>query len=136
MDRDNWHRPSGVLIWYLSCLSWFPCSWISAADTLLDRDDENLEVRTKAEVDVILFDGDEDVPPTARRLGQSSDEPLAGMQTPTARCVRFKKDGGTACVRQGGRIYLTAGAIHTPALLMKSGIGPGGERIDNKEAGR
>jgi choline dehydrogenase-like flavoprotein len=94
-----------------------------AADTVLDRTNENLEVRIKSEVDMILFDGDEGVP-----LHVEQEENLK----PTAHCVRFV-GGKVACVKRGGRIFLSAGAFHTPELLMKSGIGRNGVVVDNDE---
>jgi choline dehydrogenase-like flavoprotein len=36
-------------------------------------------------------------------------------------------------VKIGGRIYISAGAFHTPELLMKSGIGRNGVVVDNEE---
>jgi choline dehydrogenase-like flavoprotein len=51
---------------------------------------------------------------------------------PRARCVKLASFE-QLCVKESGRIYLAAGAFHTPELLMKSGIGKGGDRVDNPE---
>lgn len=88
-----------------------------SADTLLERDHPRLDVRTKTEVKRILYDGDLGVPITAgKRKGD----------TPRARCVRFTSLE-VVCVKEQGRIFLSAGTFHTPELLMKNGIGEGGE---------
>ena len=97
-----------------------------SADTMLNRQLENLVVRADTNVNNILFDGDFGVP-----FEKRSD-------IPRARCVRLE---GTysfvpeeiLCVRHGGRIYLAAGAIYSPTLLLNSGIGPGKEIVDNPE---
>jgi choline dehydrogenase-like flavoprotein len=100
-----------------------------AADTLLDRNNENLEIRIKAKVDMILFDGEKGVPiQTEQDVELKFNDP----PKPTARCIRFV-GGGVECVKRGGRIFLSAGAFHTPELLMKSGIGPDGNVVDNSE---
>jgi choline dehydrogenase-like flavoprotein len=101
-----------------------------AADTVLDRNDEKLEVRIKTKVDRILFDGDEGVP--VFQVEQDNNLRFKDPPKPTARCVRFV-GGKVECVKSGGRIFLSAGAFHTPELLMRSGIGPGGTVVDNKE---
>ena len=61
---------------------------------------------------------------------------------PRARCVKYK-DGNSlfrstneVCVKDGGRIYLAAGALYTPALLMKSGIKEGGKIYNNDQVRR
>jgi choline dehydrogenase-like flavoprotein len=100
-----------------------------AADTVLDRNNENLEVRIKSKVDRILFDGDEGVP---LQVEQEDNLKFKDPPKPTARCVRFV-GGKVDCVKRGGRIFLSAGAFHTPELLMKSGIGPDGTVVDNNE---
>jgi choline dehydrogenase-like flavoprotein len=99
-----------------------------SADTILDRDNANLDIMTEKEVEKILFDGDVGIPDTSS-VHQEQVEPGA---LPTARCVQFVK-GGVECVKIGGRIYITAGAFHTPELLMKSGIGRDGVVVDNEE---
>lgn len=96
-----------------------------SADTILDRDNANLDIMTEKEVEKILFDGDDGVPSSV----QHDVKPGA---LPTARCVRFV-GGGVECVKIGGRIYISAGAFHTPELLMKSGIGRNGVVVDNDE---
>ena len=85
-----------------------------SADTMLDRSNENLEILTETEVEKILFDGDRGVPRQAEVKFDNDDDGI-----PTARCVKFVK-GGVSCVRKIGRIFLAAGAFHTPELLMKS----------------
>jgi hypothetical protein len=94
-----------------------------SADTVLDRNNENLDIRTNAEVARILFDGDIRIPWHARQ------PPGA---TPSARCVQFTSFE-VVCIKKGGRIFLSAGAFHSPVLLMKSGIGPGGWNVDNPD---
>ena len=95
-----------------------------AADTVLDRDHENLKVMVKTNVLGVLFDGDWGVP-------HSVSQPVGPV--PRARCVLLGNFGGRACVQPQGRIYLTAGVFRTPELLMKSGIGKGGSKVDNPE---
>lgn len=94
-----------------------------SADTVLDRDNPNLDILLKTEVSHILFDGDWDIP---WGVGQHSTD----GDIPRARCVRFTSFE-TVCVKLQGRIYLAGGAFHTPEILLKSGIGPGGKRVDN-----
>lgn len=67
---------------------------------ILDR--ENLTVETSAQVTALQFDGD-------RASG-----------------VVYDRDGRThdAAVNETGEVILSAGAIHSPQLLMLSGIGP------------
>ena len=86
-----------------------------SAEFLLDRSNPLLELKLGSEVRRILFDSD----------------------TSTAHCVKMKT-GGTEkyCVKAGGRIYLSAGAIHTPRLLVESGIGPDGTIYNNKQVGK
>ena len=92
-----------------------------SADTLLDRSNKNLVIRTNAKVSRILFDGDIGVPMTAGYK-------VTG--TPRARCVRLRSLE-VVCVKAEGRIYVTSGAIHTPELLLKSGLGPEGRKVKN-----
>ena len=94
----------------------------NSADRILDLDNEKLEIRSNTKVIEILFDGDSDVPPVG-----SGDK----TGTPRARCVKFESRE-IQCVREGGRIYLAAGALHTVELLLKSGIKRGG-RVDNSQ---
>lgn len=101
----------------------------TSADTLLDRDNPLLEVRLGTRVERVLFDGD---------LGVSifaNDWMWFLRGKPRARCVRFTSLD-TACVKTNGRIYLSAGTFYTPALLMKSGIGPSGRRSKLTEVGK
>ena len=100
-----------------------------SADTLLDRDSEHLDVRTETEVYKILFDGDFGVP------GAANQPTTTGDDVPRARCVLFTSLE-TACVKPGGRIYIASGAFHTPAVLMRSGVGPNGNKVDNSEVRR
>jgi choline dehydrogenase-like flavoprotein len=97
-----------------------------SSDTLLDRNNTNLKIRTNTKVTAILFDGDGGIPyrVRSRRTGLSR-----------ARCVRLASLE-LICVKPEGRIYLSAGAFHTPALLMRSGIGPNGTRFKNSEVGQ
>ena len=62
----------------------------------------NLDIRGEALVDRVLFDGTR----------------ATGLR------VRL---GGTWQVLQGREIILCAGAVHSPAILLRSGIGPGAE---------
>jgi len=91
---------------------------------ILDRNNANLDLRLNTEVIEILFDGDLGVPRT-------SDPPT---NVPRARCVRLAS-WEIQCVKEGGRIYVAASAIHTPALLLRSGVGPNGARVDNPRIG-
>jgi GMC oxidoreductase len=84
-------------------------------------------VRLETAVRWILFDGDFTFPFTLLWR-------FRGKKTPRARCVRLTSLE-TVCVKEGGRIFLAAGAFHTPELLIRSGIGPGGRVVDNKEVG-
>lgn len=93
-----------------------------SSDTLLDRGNPNLVVRTDSKVSSILFDGDSGIPTTAAAAKATA--------TPRARCVRLVSRE-VFCVKDQGRIYLSAGAIHTPDLLIRSGIGPNGTKFDN-----
>jgi len=100
-----------------------------SADVVLDLTHENLELRDLANVGEILFDGDLTIPPSSKIPWQGD---------PRARCIRFKERGWfnfeeIQCVKEGGRIYLTAGAILTPKLLLNSGIGNNGRRVNNPE---
>jgi GMC oxidoreductase len=94
-----------------------------SADTILDRNNANLDIRKKTKVASILFDGDLGVPLTA---GYTAGD------TPRARCVRFTSLE-VVCVKAEGRIYISSGALHTPELLLKSGIGPSGKKVTNTE---
>ena len=86
----------------------------NSADTLLDWNNPFLHIKLETEVMRVTFEGSE------------------------ARCVETRKDGKykTYCIRNSGRIYLTAGAIHTPRLLVQSGIGPKGDIVDNELVGK
>jgi choline dehydrogenase-like flavoprotein len=96
-----------------------------SADTILDRDNANLDIMTETKVEKILFDGDDGIP-------SSAQQKVIPGALPTARCVQFVQ-GGVKCVKLGGRIYISAGAFHTPEILMKSGIGRDGVVVDNDE---
>lgn len=91
-----------------------------SADQILDRTNPNLEIRLNSNVQKITFNQNNDIP--------------------TAQCVMYKQGRRRrnleACVNEGGRIFLAAGAIHTPVLLMKSGIGKAGEIYDNDKVGQ
>eukprot|EP00898_Chlorokybus_atmophyticus_P007383 jgi/Chlat1/7646/Chrsp64S07121 len=52
-----------------------------------------------------------------------------GEAGPVARGVEYDGEGfkATAKLKEGGEVLLTAGAVHSPQLLMLSGIGPGAE---------
>ena len=90
-----------------------------SADQILDRTNSNLVVRLNSKVTRIAF---RDV-----------------SNVPTAICVQYTTKSGLvtnnvqACVKDGGRIYLAAGAFHTPILLMKSGIKKNGEVYNNDQ---
>lgn len=88
-----------------------------SADTLLDRSNPNLEIMSQKEVEIIAF---------SQKGG--STNPVY-----TATCVEFADGTVDACVKKGGRIYLTSGAFNTPKLLMKSGIGEDGAIVDNPQ---
>jgi choline dehydrogenase-like flavoprotein len=94
----------------------------NSADRILDLDNDKLEIRSNTKVVEILFDGDSGVPSIA-----SGDK----KETPRARCVKFESSE-IQCVREGGRIYIAAGAVHTVELLLKSGIKRGG-KVDNSQ---
>ena len=97
-----------------------------SADTVLDRDNPNLDIRVNSNVERILFDGDLGVP-----IGAAT----TSGDTPRARCVRLSTFE-VICVKAEGRIYLAAGALRTPDLLMKSGIGKDGRKVTNAEVRR
>jgi hypothetical protein len=105
-----------------------------SADTLLDRSNENLEV------DRILFEGDPGVPKglTEQDLKgwevEEEKEQVAHASN-IARCVLFVNHE-VACVKKGGRIYISAGTFLTPAILIRSGIGPDGDRVANPHVGQ
>jgi choline dehydrogenase-like flavoprotein len=92
-----------------------------SSDTILDRDNESLDIRTNALVSKILFDGDDGIPAASRERAS---------ETPRARCVRLETEE-VICVKAHGRIYISAGAFHTPKLLLTSGIGPNGDKVVN-----
>lgn len=99
-----------------------------SADKLLNFELENLVLSADTEVLEILFDGDDGVP----RLPF-----LSQGDVPRARCIRtaargFLRPQKITCVRDGGRIYVAAGTIHSAALLLQSGVGPG-KRIESPE---
>src|SRR4051794_27795361 len=77
----------------------------SAADAYLHpaAGRANLEVLTGAHALALLFEGDR----------------CAG--------VRYARDGEVHEVRVSGEVVVCAGAVDSPALLMRSGIGPAGE---------
>ncbi len=91
---------------------WFPCSIsnhpdeyrVSAAMGYLNaevRKRANLQIRTETQVEAILFDG-------LRATG-----------------ARLRRGGVTETVA-GREIIVSAGALHTPAILMRSGVGRAG----------
>jgi GMC oxidoreductase len=92
-----------------------------SSDTILDRDNKNLNIRTNALVSKVLFDGDAGIPAASR---------VRATETPRARCVRLETDE-VICIKAQGRIYISAGAFHTPELLLKSGIGPHDGKVVN-----
>ncbi len=77
-------------------------SRVTTNDAYLEpfRDRPNLEIRGDALVDRVLFEGGDAVG------------------------VRVRLDGEWTDVR-GGEVVLCAGAVHSPAILLRSGIGPG-----------
>jgi choline dehydrogenase-like flavoprotein len=116
-----------------------------SSDTLLDRDNPNLTIKTKAKVSRVLYDGDELVP---YRVRSSITQQIQQQQQQnqrqnnqrqstlaTARCVRLTSLE-IHCVRYGGRIYISSGVIHTPHVLINSGIGPNGTVVDNPNVGQ
>ena len=97
-----------------------------SANTILNLQLENLVVRADTNVQEILYDGDFGVPFSKQ------------SKVPRARCVRLETTRffvleEVLCVRDGGRIYLAAGAIYSAALLLNSGIGAGKDVVDNSE---
>lgn len=66
----------------------------------------NLEIISGATVEKVLFEG-------TRAVG-----------------VRFRRDGKTQDLRAGREVILSGGAVMSPALLMRSGIGPGAHLRD------
>lgn len=78
---------------------------VTAAGAYLDasvRRRANLLVRTDATVESLLFEG----------------SAVVGVRV---------REGGVARPWRARRVVLTAGALHTPALLLRAGIGPGDE---------
>jgi choline dehydrogenase-like flavoprotein len=114
----------GANIWRTHSIFEPTTGYRRSADTILDRTNSNLEIRTNSEVEKVLFCGDAGVP-------TCSDNETAT----TAKCVQFTS-GNIACVRENGKIFLSAGAIHTPRLLIASGIGPHGSKVLNSEVGQ
>jgi choline dehydrogenase-like flavoprotein len=117
---------------------WEPVTGIRrSADTLLNRSNSNLTVRTNAEVEKILFEGDKGVPNELMKqnLEAGDEEEKGKFASNIARCVLFV-NGETACVKEGGRIYISAGTFLTPTILIRSGIGPDGERVVNPHVGQ
>jgi choline dehydrogenase-like flavoprotein len=88
-----------------------------SADQILDRKNSNLKILLNTEVTKIVFHTE--------------------IGVPTARCVKYKTRNRLrteeVCVKEMGRIYLAAGAFHTPELLMKSEIKKGGNVYDNDQ---
>ncbi|SRR6266545_1890748 len=78
---------------------------VSSNDAYLEpaRDRPNLTVRGRAQVDAV------DIAPTGRATGVR----LVG--------------GEVAQLNPGGEVIVAAGAVHSPAILMRSGIGPAAE---------
>jgi choline dehydrogenase-like flavoprotein len=117
-----------------------------ASDTFLDRTNPNLFVATRTTGHKILFDGDPDIPAayvvntdSQTQQNMSSDQ----QQLPTARCVRTIRRGEynlitypIYCVKPGGRIFVSGGAIHTPMILMRSGVGQNGTVVNNDKVGQ
>jgi len=99
----------------------------SAAE-ILDLDHPNLDFRPNTKVKRVLWDGDLGVP-------SSKEVRDAATDLPRARCVRLQNNK-IECVNLDGRIYLASGAIHSPELLMKSGVGPRGRKYKNPEVGQ
>jgi choline dehydrogenase len=67
------------------------------------RGRENLEIRSGVQVNRVLFTGNR------------------------ARGVEVAKPGGGTEVIEAGTVVLAAGAVNSPAILMRSGIGPAGD---------
>ena len=112
-----------------------------SSNTLLDRENPNLTVKTQGKVTRVVYDGDEQVPyrvrSSIRRQQQQQQQNQRKTQTTlaTARCVRLTTYE-MHCVRFGGRIYISSGVIYTPHLLINSGIGPNGNVVDNFNVGQ
>lgn len=94
------------------------------ADYVLDRSSSLLTMRTQTKVRRVFFDGNWLIPLRARFSSNS--------EAPRARCVQLTTLE-MVCVKEHGRIYLSAGIFHTPELLLRSGIGPNGSTYDNPE---
>lgn len=110
-----------------------------SSNTVLDRDNPNLTVKTKAKVSKVVYDGDELIPFRVRssisqqQRNQRQNQRQSTLAT--ARCVRLTSLE-VYCVRYGGRIYISSGVIHTPHVLINSGIGPNGTVVDNPNVGQ
>jgi 5-(hydroxymethyl)furfural/furfural oxidase len=91
--------------WFAATLSNLPGHRVSAAMAYLDSDTRrrpNLRIVARAHAQDLVLEG-------RKAVG-----------------VRVSIDGATETFR-GREIILAAGAVHSPALLMRSGIGPGAE---------
>lgn len=112
-----------------------------SSNTVLDRDNPNLVVKTKAKVSKVVYDGDELIPYRVRssitqQIRQQQNQRNQQQTTlATARCVRLTSLE-VYCVRYGGRIYISSGVIHTPHVLINSGIGPNGTVVNNFNVGQ
>ncbi len=91
--------------WFPATVNSLPDRRISAAMAYLDsatRRRPNLRIQARAHVEELLLEGR------------------------TATGVRFSVEGRTETVR-AREVILSAGAVHSPAMLMRAGIGPGAE---------
>ena len=96
-----------------------------SAEQILDR--SIVDVVLNADVRRLTYQGD--------FLGTPFSVTEPATTPPTARCVRLDTFE-LHCVKPGGRIYLTAGALYTPLILMNSGVEAGGNRVDSPAVGQ
>jgi len=106
-DDFNGPQQEGAGYFQLAARKGFRCS---SASAFLNpaKGRKNLEIVTHAHVESLMFD--------------AADDQLRV----TGICYSVRRRPQVACLRPGGEVILSAGAIGSPQILQLSGIGPGG----------